>query len=239
MRIGDSVQLSVDMLNRARRFTPEQRPRQVLGEAAMLHACIAVDATGKRMTGGPVGERFTAAIREHLDILSAVGLPAMDLARTRFPYPSLRVTPKERGGEPDIADLLYLQHRCTLGHGDEVPLVFSLIPHDDVPGNYPVQFTSEAIRLPEIVVYGLLAIVVLAPVNAGERTQDAIVPWARGPLVANDWWGRVEDFRTELESSGFNRFQLDETPVLSPNAPLIDIARATMQRSGIPELKQL
>lgn len=95
-------------------------------ESAMLHACNAVDGTAKKrypMLGS--NERFTRLLRENYAILGSMGAPGMDLVETRFPVTVQR--PKAPGGKPDIADVIYGIHRCTHGHGDELPDGFGLI----------------------------------------------------------------------------------------------------------------
>src|SRR5207249_1841304 len=95
-------------------------------ESAMLHACNAVDGTAKKLypTLGN-SERFTRALRENYGILGPMGAPGIDLVATRFPVTVRR--PWAVGGTPDIADVIYGIHRCTHGHGDELPSGFELI----------------------------------------------------------------------------------------------------------------
>lgn len=94
-------------------------------EPAMLHACNAIDGTAKKAYPN-VGnnERFTRLLRDNYSILGPMGAPGIDLVEIRFPV-TLK-NPKAPGGKPDIADVIYGVHRCTHGHGDEIPDGFEL-----------------------------------------------------------------------------------------------------------------
>jgi len=75
MRVGDSVRLSIDDANCGE------------WEAAMLHACNAVDGTAAKASTGStgVGKRFMGLLRDNADILGRMGLPGVDPVRTEFP----------------------------------------------------------------------------------------------------------------------------------------------------------
>lgn len=116
MKVGMSVKKSID--------------DWTLGdfESAMLHACNAVDGTAKKvfpLIGGNK-ERFTRLLRDNYDILGPMGIPGVDLVQTRLPVPVVK--PTALGGQPDLADVIYGIHRCSHGHGDELPQGFELIP---------------------------------------------------------------------------------------------------------------
>ena len=81
-----------------------------------------------------------------------------------FPVEVLKRT--NPNGKPDIADVIYSIHRCTHGHGDELPNGFELLP--DAAG--PARFTRMSIergklRLSDRAIFGLLAIAVLSGAN--------------------------------------------------------------------------
>ncbi|SIL81010.1 Uncharacterised protein [Mycobacteroides abscessus subsp. abscessus] len=229
--IGHSVQLALETLAVARRH--EGEGRKVYGEAAMLHACNAVDGTASKRFGGVVpgnAKRFTQMIRDELDIFEHIGMPGIDLRATRFPYKNVKAQSSD--GRPDIADVLYYMHRCAHGHGDEVERGFELQPCDGEAGNHSMRFIPDAVSLPESAILGLLAIAVLAPENSGQRAWDASIPWARGTLVVNVWWGRREDFLELAERGGYNRHKLDFTPADDPNGPLNEIVNGILKRTS-------
>jgi hypothetical protein len=96
-------------------------------DAAMLHACNAVDGTAAKMspTSKSSNARFTRLLRENYSILGPMGAPGLNLEATRFP---VRVEhPKALGGQPDIVDVIYGIHRCHHGHGIALPDGFELI----------------------------------------------------------------------------------------------------------------
>lgn len=228
MRVGHCVQLALETLEVARRHEGERR--KVYGEAAMLHACNAVDGTASKRFGSkePNAKRFTNIIREELLVFEHIGMPAIDLYRTRFPYKMKKQSPD---GRPDIADVLYYMHRCAHGHGDDVEEGFELQRCGGVAGNHSMRFTPDAVRLPESAILGLAAIAVLAPENADQRAWDASIPWVGGTLLVNDWWGRKTDFLALAEQDGYNQYKLDMTPPENVNAPLSEIVSSTLGRT--------
>lgn len=72
--VGESVAQSLQQWDRK------------LWDVAMLHACNAVDETGrKRYPTLGVGTRFRTALRDSLDIYGVMATPGVDLEKTRFP----------------------------------------------------------------------------------------------------------------------------------------------------------
>ncbi len=108
MKVGDSVRHSIDEWKRGNL------------EPSMLHACNAVDGTGKKVFPGMgSNRRFTQAVRDNYGILGPMGVPGINLEETRFPIAVPRRTTPD--GQPDFADVVYGIHRCCHGHGDELP----------------------------------------------------------------------------------------------------------------------
>lgn len=172
-------------------------------ESSMLHACNAIDGTAKkRYPKRGVKDRFTQLIRDHYNIFGPMALPAMDLHAQRWPV-SVK-NPTATGGGIDTADLIYGIHRCTHGHGDELPQGFELLPN--ALGELGVTHTIVRVRrlpddgrvqLSDRVIWGLLAVAVMAPENILQRVPEGFeFIYGRGPvhLNVNDWWGRADDF---------------------------------------------
>lgn len=163
----------------------------------MLHACNAVDGTGKkRYPKKGVADRFKSMIRESLEVLFVLGLPGIDLAKTRFP---LRVESHLPDRRPDIADVIYGVHRCAHGHGDELPDGFELTHYDNGSGTHQYEFAKHTARLPSSVVLGLLGVAVFAPENRGQSAPPGYqLSWRDLTFPIADWWGRQDDFFAEM-----------------------------------------
>lgn len=157
MRVGESVRFALDHWGRGE------------WDAAMLHACNVVDATGKkRYRKLGVAARFKRTVRDSLDIYGAMAMPTINLVKTRFPV-SVKSDMDDK--RPDIADVIYGIHRCAHGHGDELPDGFELMPYQE-----PVVITRVAagkIRMSAATVLGLLAVGVFAPENVGQAIPKA------------------------------------------------------------------
>jgi hypothetical protein len=180
MKVGDSVKFSLDHWDRNE------------WDAAMLHACNAVDGIGKkRYLKLGVAARFKRTMRDSLDIFGAMAMPGINLDETRFPVP---VKSDQADKRPDIADIVYGIHRCTQGHGDDLPDGYELMPYAE-----PIARTRMhhgKIRLSAATVLGLLAVAVFAPENSGQIIPDGYqLRLHQHTFLISDWWGRQDDFR--------------------------------------------
>jgi hypothetical protein len=164
-------------------------------ESAMLHACNAVDGTSRKIyprLGS--NARFTGLLRNNYCILGPMGAPGINLMETRFPIRVER--PKASGGKPDLADVIYGIHRCTHGHGDELPDGFELLPDAAGPARIThMEIEKGKIRLSDRVIFALLGVAVFLPANTNQRVPDCYyLMFASTKLSINDWWGRRADF---------------------------------------------
>ena len=183
MKVGDSVRKAIDDW--------EQSDLQ----SAMLHACNAVDGTaGKLYQGLGSNARFTRLLRENYAIFGPMAAPGIALLDTRWPVKIER--PKAPGGKPDIADVIYGIHRCAQGHGDELPDGFELLPDAAGPLCQTRMFVEKGkVRLSDRVIFGLLAVAVLSPVNADQTVPTGYhLNFGSEKLPISDWWGRAADF---------------------------------------------
>lgn len=184
MNVGDSVRKSIDDWESGEH------------DSAMLHACNAIDGTAKKVypTLGS-NARFTKLLRDNYAVLGPMGMPGINIVETRFPVTVER--PKASGGKPDLADVIYGIHRCSHGHGDELPDGFELIHDARGPARQTrVEVVKGAIRLSDRIIFGLIAVAVFSPVNKGQVVPDAyyLTFGASGKLIINEWWGRAADF---------------------------------------------
>lgn len=184
MNVGNSVRKAIDDWQQGEL------------EAAMLHACNAIDGTAKKLYPNlGSNARFTRLLRENYSIFGPMGAPGINLVQTRWP---VRVAkPKAPGGKPDIADVIYGIHRCTHGHGDELPDGFDLIPNAGGPPGYTrMEIQNGKVRLSDRIIFGLIALAVMSPVNNDQRVPDGYHLTFGGTDVMqiNEWWGRAADF---------------------------------------------
>lgn len=154
MNVGDSVGHAIDEWRRHK------------WDAAMLHACNAVDGTGKkRYPRLGVGRRFKHTIRDSIDIFRMVATPGLDVELIRFPAAVKSDLPDKR---PDIADVMYGIHRCAHGHGDELPRGFELTRIANGGKSVELMMARDGrVQLSSSVVLGLLAIAITAPEKQG------------------------------------------------------------------------
>jgi len=161
-------------------------------DAALLHACIAIDTTAKRLypSERKVGIRYVACLRDYYWIVEPMIGAGLNLIETRFSNVHLG-----KNHSPDLADVIYEIFRCSHAHGDEVPASFSIIPTvGSVVSTWG--FGHGELHIPDRIIWALLAIAVLSKVNAGEKS-DGTYYFSLGndQFRICDWWGREDDFR--------------------------------------------
>ena len=187
MKVGDSVRRAIDEWENGE------------PQSAMLHACNAVDGTARKLypkLGSSA--RFTRLLRENYATFGPMAAPGIALTDTRWPVRVER--PKAAGGKPDIADVIYGIHRCSHGHGDELPDGFDLLPDAGGPARLTRMLVEKGrVRLSDRVIFGLLAVAVLSPVNTNQAVPDGYhLSFAGKTFPINEWWGRVDAFAGEV-----------------------------------------
>jgi hypothetical protein len=186
MNVGKSVTKAVDEMDHGDH------------ESAMLHACNAIDGTASKIYPSlGSNARFTKLLRDSYFIFGPMGMPGIDLINTRFPVTVKH--PKAVGGKPDIADVIYGIHRCTQGHGAELPAGFELIADTSVrsvPPRTHIRIEKGKIQLSDRTVFGLIAVAVFSPENLGQSTPDGyyLTFGDVKKMIINEWWGRAVDF---------------------------------------------
>jgi hypothetical protein len=197
MNVGDSVRKAIDDWE--------------VGDVgfSMLHACNAVDGTASQSLPKLRGSnaQFTQLLRDNYAILGEMGAPGIDIVATRFPVKVER--PKAAGGKPDIADVIYGIHRCSHGHGRALPNGFELINDARLDQLTHMGVEEGRVRLSDRIIFGLLAVAVLQPVNRSEVVPNGYyLSLSHQNFPINEWWGRAADF-TALLNPNRTQVKLD------------------------------
>lgn len=181
--VGESVRLALKLYNDGE------------DEAALLFACLAVDGTAKKTRPTTEGnrQRFTGFIRDSYAIFGPFAMPGIDTS-TIFP-----ISLDGQSHEFDIADLVYKVHRCTHGHGDELPQGFEILPDSRGPErltHLEVDLDGGHLRISDRTIFGLIAIAVASPANADQRSAqgDYLTFDGRFRFEINDHWGQPKGF---------------------------------------------
>ena len=135
-------------------------------DAALLHACVAVDATAKRLYPSElkVGRRFIRCVRHYYWLVEPMLGAGINLVETRFTNISLAKTKS-----PDLAEIVYEVFRCSHAHGEEVPVAFSVVPsQSDFLSSW--QMGQDELHIPDRIVWALLGIAVFSKVNHRQKS---------------------------------------------------------------------
>ena len=140
-----------------------------------------------------------------------MGMPGIDLANTRWPIKVDR--PKATGSGPDLADVIYGIHRCTHGHGAELPDGFELIANAAGPAEYTrVAVQRGKIQLSDRIIFALILwdFAVFSPVNVGQLVPDGYhLTYATTTMTINEWWGRIADARALMATTKMPNVKMD------------------------------
>ncbi|WP_186209057.1 hypothetical protein [Burkholderia gladioli] len=190
MKVGNSIRLSIDDWSRGEI------------EAAMLHACNAIDGTARKLHPGLGNKRrFVKVIRDNYSIFGPMAMPGMNAEKNRFHHVEIKGATTS-DGVPDVADIVYGVHRCAHGHGDDLPKGFELIPDARLPffTSFGAHQLDGSVQLSDRTIFALLAIAVLSPANQIERVPDEYYLTYRSYIFPiNKWWGQASEFLKILE----------------------------------------
>jgi hypothetical protein len=192
-------------------------------DAALLHACMAIDGTATRLYPSKgVKHRYIDCLRNYYWLLEAMTGAGIDLVETRFGNIHLA-----KLNAPDFSEIIYYIFRCSHAHAEEVPDVFSLTPTEGGFGSSWVIGHNE-LHMPDRVVWALLSVTVFSRVNNGEFTTGTYyLSLGSERFTISDWWGRENDFRPIAERYNQVRVKLDALERLEklsgePNHPAIE-----------------
>ncbi|MGC0890216.1 hypothetical protein [Pantoea agglomerans] len=166
-------------------------------DGAMLHACNAVDGTSRTLHKGFKDnhrQRYLKTLRDNYSILRPMSFPNFDIDNIKWP---IKLSEKQKSSDwPDIAEVIYGIHRCSHGHGEELPDGFQLMPDVlKVTNKTTLIAQPGSVRISDRVIFGLLAIAVLSPANKDLMIQcDHWLSLGENKFVINEWWGRKDDF---------------------------------------------
>lgn len=163
-------------------------------DAALLHACIGIDATSKLLYPAQkkVGKRYVQTIRDYYWLVEPMLGAGVDLELTRFD--NVRLTKTQ---SPDFADIAYEIFRCGHAHGDEIPEGFKVLPSE---GNWRSQWLigKNTLRLPDRIVWALLSISIFAKVNERQKVQQIgafNITLGDHHFPVKEWWGQEDRVR--------------------------------------------
>lgn len=183
--IGEHVAATIDCFSRSEL------------DFAMLHACVAVDGTAKKVYPS-VGsrKRFVQFLRDYYWVIEPTAMPGFDLELSRFGN-----IPLGKVLRPDWAEIVYEVHRCAHAHGDQVRPGFELVPGVGLSVKSG-KIGQGVFEMPNHVPFGLIFAAVLSSVNADEKIADNYFLTIGHldfsnftQLPISDWWGGEDDFR--------------------------------------------
>ena len=162
-------------------------------EGALHALCSAIDATATKEYGKRGRASFKDFIGSNFGLITGVAFgPKILNMRLGFVHPDLKPTPD---GTHSIQDIFYVAVRCNLYHETALP------PNITFVKDGLIQVNNGAIVLCERLIYGLMTVVVVAPVNHAEQSPNPNMICIKDvPLPISKLWGKRAEFSWLLES---------------------------------------
>lgn len=155
-------------------------------EAALIPVSIAVDATAAAFYGMKGRSSYKQFIADDLGLITRIAGHA-SILNLSFAYSHHEIKTNNSDGTCTIGDVLYHAVRCGLLHEAKLPSTLHFVDQRI----YSIQ--DGHLYLPASFVNGLIASVVVSPVNAHETAPDSygiVVEGSSTPLA--ELWGRKD-----------------------------------------------
>jgi len=211
-------------------------------DVALMHACIAVDGTaGKLFKGKLGGSIYKETIRQYWWLVEAFLGGGINLRDTKWRAIKLSSKNAEQILEPDLADIIYHIFRCNDAHGKEIPIPFELLPDEDGICSWIIDVDNNSVRMPERIIWALLAISVFCQVNKDIKTAgDYFLNWGSDLLgirfkkfIIKEWWGQEQRAKSFFIAQKLIRIDISDL-VANP-----DLAEGEIVYLGDPSHIQL
>jgi len=96
-------------------------------QEALMHACIALDATATKLLPGSKGKKaYKQCIRDYIWLIEPFTGAGINLEETKWTNLNIDNGYGKKINEPDLADIIYHVFRCNHAHGHGVPPKFDL-----------------------------------------------------------------------------------------------------------------
>jgi hypothetical protein len=165
---------------------------------ALTAACIAVDVTAQRYSGASRSSSrdFKKFVKDHLWLITYVGFPGLMASTVRIPFVHPDVKP-DSAGTVGVEDIIYHVIRCSLVHADEKA---AKITWNRVLGLGLDQ--NGNLVLNQSLVWGILAAVIMSPVNQGEHVPETYwLSVADYKMFISELWGRLDLAKRIIKSN--------------------------------------
>jgi hypothetical protein len=164
-------------------------------EGALHAICAAIESTAKQEFGKPGRSSYKEFIHSNLGMITAVAFGGTQVLNIylAIDHPDL---PKGADGLCSIQDIFYHVVRCGLYHDSGLPSALEFADEQRI------RCENGHLVLPTSLIYGLIAAVVVAPVNRGESTgKTTILNLGDFPIPVSHLWGRRSEFLWLLDAS--------------------------------------
>ena len=163
---------------------------------ALALTCSAVDATAKKLF--PTlnnNERIKEFIRGNMRIVSIFGLPGISIGGLKIKCDAIPEIKKDKNNLAGLEDIIYYAIRCSLIHECRTD------PRLEFVNKTRIGDLNDKFTLPSQIIWGLIFAVVLAKINANEKSDISFnVNISGADYKLNELWGKKEELIPKLHS---------------------------------------
>lgn len=164
-------------------------------EGALFQICAAIDITAANEFGKPGRRSYKDLIHMNLALITDIAFGGRRILNIGLAYDHPKLKKGADGCVP-IEDIFYHVVRCGLYHEAALP--------DDLRFTDEMQIRLEeqgVLVLPSTLIYGLITVVVVSPVNCDEvAPKEAMLNLGKFPIPINKLWGRREELLWLLDA---------------------------------------
>lgn len=187
-------------------------------EEALLHASFAIDGTARNFfSKDMIGKQdYKSCLRQYWWIIERFIGEGLNLEETKFTNLKLDDGHGELISAPDLVDIVYHIFRCNLAHAREIPINFELLSVEDGSSRWEIDRVNNGVKMPERVIWALLAVSVFSKANAEIATQsDHLLTWGSKDIgytefKIKDWWGKEDKLKEFFSDKPQSRIKLDK-----------------------------
>lgn len=100
-------------------------------DAALMHACFAIDGTAKKLFKTQGRASYKKCIRKYYWIIEPMIGGCVNLEETKWNNVAIEDGYGKTIADADLADIIYHVFRCKNAHGEAVPANYALLPSGD------------------------------------------------------------------------------------------------------------
>ncbi len=185
-------------------------------DEALMHAAVAIDGTARKLFGKAGANIYKDCIRKYYWIVERFVGEGLNLVETKWTHLKLVNGNGKPILEPDLADIIYHIFRCNDVHATEIPIKFEILPKKNNHHIWHIDIANSGVRMPEAIIWALLAISVFSKVNSDIKTDgEHWLSWGSDQIgytrfTIKEYWGKEKELDDFFLNKPTVRIKIDK-----------------------------